>query len=204
MTLPLVLTSEVLFPGASLTLEGWSTALLEATHGAGAQVWVGTQVSVDQVGTVAQVSFVPGGAVVVNGLWRARIRSIAASSPLVVGEVEGLLEAPTSEVMGALAVDVLARFRAVAGPSPARWLEQLAIPDDVVNFVAGHSALPVAEQQRLLELPNAEARGEILVRALTRMAPRRAPGRRFPFALVVLLGAAMLGALAAWWALRAH
>jgi Lon protease-like protein len=201
MSLPLALSAEVLFPGTSLTLVDWSPALLDATRVAGAQVWVGTELSADHVGTVAQVSFLANGAVMVNGLWRGRVRCITQREPLVVGEVDALPEEPTSELMGALACDVLARFRVVAGPSRARWLEQLAIPDDVVNFVAGHSALPVTEQLRLLELPNAEARGELLMRTLA-LPARKADTRSLT--LVLLFAVLIVLALAAWWVLRPH
>ena len=174
----------MLFPGAfvSMPIAGSNARALEAARSS-LQVVVAAEPKCDVmaitrrlslVGTVATVTFCDGDRVVLTGLRRVRVDSVEQLSPCVKVACSALDEPPTSEEMGRLATQVLTRFRAAAGPGRngfALWLESLAIPDDVVNFVASNAGFTLKDQQALLELPNAEARALVLLDTLAHQRP---------------------------------
>ena len=182
--LPLVASDTVLFPGSfvSMPVSGSNARALEAARSS-LQVVVAADLKCDVmaitrrrafVGTVATVTFCDGGHVVVTGLRRVRVDSVKQLSPCVTVACSSLDEPPTSQEMGRLATQVLTRFRAAAGPGRsgfALWLESLAIPDDVVNFVASNAGFTLKDQQALLEMPNAESRALMLLDTLAKLRP---------------------------------
>jgi Lon protease-like protein len=202
VALPLVALDQVLFPGGFVTLpvEGVNAPALEASGGAGAQVFVGEAATKGAIGTTAQVTLTPDGRrAVLTGLRRSRVSGVAQQAPYVTVTLEAYDEPPSSEQLAPLAQQVLNRYLTTVEPhlTGTTWLQHLAIPDDVVNFVAGRAGFTCREERALLELPNAEARAWVLLQRLEG-ARKRQPKRGAHLALAVGLTLCALAAGAVW------
>ncbi len=149
---------QLVFPGAQVRVEATGAAL-ETANEIGAQLWVGPSLEPGTLGTVA-TALHDGSTVVLTAVRRARLKTLRDGR----AEVETVPEAPTSEHLPRLALEVVERARAVA-PVPA-WLPKLAVADDLVNVVATTAALPPHVRLELLQLPSAERRAELLLHRL--------------------------------------
>jgi Lon protease-like protein len=121
---------------------------------------------------------------VLTGLRRSRVSGVAQQAPYVTVTLEAYDEPPSSEQLAPLAQQVLNRYLTTVEPhlTGTTWLQHLAIPDDVVNFVAGRAGFTCREERALLELPNAEARAWVLLQRLEG-ARKRQPKRGAHLAL---------------------
>lgn len=197
VALPLVALDRVLFPGGFITVRvgAVNAAALQASLGTGAQVFVGEAAAQGAIGTTAQLTLTPDGQfAVLTGLRRACVGSVAQRAPYITVVIEARDEPPSSEQLALLAAQVLNRYRATFGAhsTSGTWLEQLAIPDDVVNFVAGHCGLTCRQERALLELANAEARASALLERLggARRTQPKTRARIAPWLGLVLCGLA--------------
>ncbi|RME85966.1 MAG: endopeptidase La, partial [Zetaproteobacteria bacterium] len=133
--------------------------------------------TIGTVGTLLQLLRLPDGTIkaLVEGRARARIRGLVDEGGCLVAHYELLFDEPSSPAkLEAMARAVFKRFEEYVKlnkkipPEALESLQALDDPEKLVDTVASHLSMPVAEKQKLLEAPSLSKRIELLYEHLER------------------------------------
>ena len=134
--------------------------------------------NVGVVAKVRQVLKMPGETlrVMVEGLYRAKVREFTGEDPFYLVRVHEMLERPIAETLRAQALlrecrTYFEQYAELAGKMPADVLTGVAAATDVgylADYIASNTPMPAEEKQRILSSASVEKRVELLLTLLAR------------------------------------